>query len=373
MRRVLGVVAAVVLIVIVVRFGVLHQPAVTTAVALDACEIAGVPGATPPPAQAPSAAATPPPATTPVPATPLYMPDGQLRSHRIRVYLPTTIVLSDHPTLTLLRSHSATVQAPGEETPRPPTLVAPGQEWTESTDGQAHRQQGTLLLFDLGNEPFGFRPMVRARPVLQWMSNGARHCAVGASEVNVGDIVLIALWTLAVVAVGVVLVMVLGISDHGRPAEFFTGVDGHLSLAQTQIACWTIVVGGVVLGYGILRIDIPEIPGSLLVLMGTSLATGGVAYFKDAERQQTAVAAGVVAAPPQRQWAWGDLVRTFTPGEAPVLSLAKGQMVFWTILLLVLFVSKSVLDGAIWEVPWPLVALMGFSQAGYLAPKLAGQ
>jgi hypothetical protein len=24
----------------------------------------------------------------------------------------------------------------------------------------------------------------------------------------------------------------------------------------------------------------------------------------------------------------------------------------------------------IWDVPWPLVALMGFSQAGYLAPKL---
>ena len=46
-------------------------------------------------------------------------------------------------------------------------------------------------------------------------------------------------------------------------------------------------------------------------------------------------------------------------------------MLFWTILLLVLFVSKSILDGKIWEVPWPLVALLGFSQAGYLAPKVA--
>ena len=48
-------------------------------------------------------------------------------------------------------------------------------------------------------------------------------------------------------------------------------------------------------------------------------------------------------------------------------------MLFWTILLLVIFLSKSILDGAIWEVPWPLVALMGFSQAGYLAPKLVSQ
>jgi hypothetical protein len=44
-------------------------------------------------------------------------------------------------------------------------------------------------------------------------------------------------------------------------------------------------------------------------------------------------------------------------------------MLFWT-LLLVIFVSKSILDGVIWDVPWALVALMGFSQVGYLAPEL---
>ena len=78
-------------------------------------------------------------------------------------------------------------------------------------------------------------------------------------------------------------------------------------------------------------------------------------------------------APVQRTLAIGDLVRVFPAGQAPELSLAKAQMLFWTVLLLVLFVSKSILDGAIWEVPWALVALMGFSQAGYLAPKLAPQ
>lgn len=33
------------------------------------------------------------------------------------------------------------------------------------------------------------------------------------------------------------------------------------------------------------------------------------------------------------------------------------------------FVTKSLLDGALWPVPWQLVALMGMSQAGYVAPK----
>jgi hypothetical protein len=127
----------------------------------------------------------------------------------------------------------------------------------------------------------------------------------------------------------------------------------------------------VVLGYGFINLEIPHIPESLLALMGASLATGGIGFFQDTRHQEAAVKAG--ATPDQHLASLGDLVRAFSTGEAPELSLAKAQMLFWTALLLVLFVSKSILDGAIWEVPWALVALMGFSQAGYLAPKLASQ
>jgi hypothetical protein len=144
-------------------------------------------------------------------------------------------------------------------------------------------------------------------------------------------------------------------------------VDGHLSLSQTQVACWTVAVGGVVFGYGMVRLEVPTIPTSLLALMGASLVTGGVGYFKDAQKQQAAAASGPVA---RRSPALADLLVGFIPGQEPELSLAKAQMLFWTLLLLILFVAKSILDGMIWEVPWPLVALMGFSQAGYLAPKL---
>ena len=118
-----------------------------------------------------------------------------------------------------------------------------------------------------------------------------------------------------------------------------------------------------------------RIPGSLLVLMGTSLGTGGLAYFKDAQKQQQAVDAAAAKtgnALQQRTWRFADLVRAFTPGQQQAeLSLAKAQMLFWTMLLLALFVSKSILDGVMWDIPWQLVALMGFSQLGYLAPKIA--
>ncbi len=61
----------------------------------------------------------------------------------------------------------------------------------------------------------------------------------------------------------------------------------------------------------------------------------------------------------------GDLVADHL-GE---ISIAKAQMVFWTGLMLVLFLTKSTIDGVLWEVPWQIVTLMGMSQAGYLGPK----
>jgi hypothetical protein len=189
------------------------------------------------------------------------------------------------------------------------------------------------------------------------------------SEVNVGDIVWAAGWTIGAVVLGVLMIVLMALSGKENPMRLLTGVDGHLALSQTQIACWTIVVGSVVLGYGLIRRNIPDIPESLLVLMGTSLATGGLAFFSDTKSGIAATASGATVT--TRSWAWSDLIRIFPTGGPPELSLAKAQMLFWTALLLVLFVSKSILEGEIWDVPWPLVALLGFSQAGYLAPKLA--
>jgi hypothetical protein len=44
-------------------------------------------------------------------------------------------------------------------------------------------------------------------------------------------------------------------------------------------------------------------------------------------------------------------------------------MVFWTGVIVVLFVVKSLLSGELWAVPWELVTLTGVSQAGYVGDK----
>ena len=301
----------------------------------------------------------------------IYMPDGQLKSHTIRVYVSRNIQPDQDLRLRLLRSHAVTKKEIDEAKPMEPGLVAPNQEWVESVEGVQVRRTGTLLLFDLNEIPFGLRAMVRVLPVVSWKEGGTGRLAVAAREVNVGNIVGAICWTAAIV--GFALLVVIGLSRQAgsNPLLLLTGADGNLSLAQTQVACWTVATGSVVLGYGLIRLEIPSIPSSLLVLMGASLTTGGIGYFQDAQKQKSAVAAGATRV--QRTLAVGDLIRVSTAGQQPELSLAKAQMLFWTLLLLVLFISKSILEGAIWEVPWPLVALMGFSHAGYLAPKLVSQ
>ncbi len=327
-------------------------------------------------AQPPLAPAQTPPETSPpdpaaLPSVRLYMPDGQLKSHQLAVFVTGTLAATQKPRLRLIRSHTLTTADPREAEWLEPTLVASGQDWVESINDRQVPLSGTILLFDASHLPFGIRAMVRVRPALAFTgADGAERVVLGPREVNVGHIITAVGWTATVVVIAVLLVLLLAWKKDSPPVLLLTGVDGHLSLAQAQVACWTIVVGAVVLGYGLIRLDIPEIPESLLALMGTSLLTGGVAYLQDAKHEQAA--AGRLTPTAYRQWRWSDLVRVFKPGQLPELSLAKAQMLFWTVLLLVLFMSKSLLEGQIWEVPWALVTLMGFSQAGYLAPKIAG-
>lgn len=324
-----------------------------------------------PPAD-PAVMAPAPESATPATTSPiarLYMPDGQLISHGLTVYVNADLHTSRDLKLRLFRNHAITEATADEDRTLSPALVASGQQWTETFQGRQIYPTGTILIFNTSSMSFGGRAMVRVRPLLTWKEGSTEHCALGAGEVNVGDIIFATVWTTTAVVVTILLVVVLALTKKDNPMRLLTGVDGHLALSQVQVACWTIFVGSIVLMYGLIRREIPDIPESLLVLMGASLATGGLAYFQDAKNASAAATTGTQLT--ARSWAWSDLIRVFPPGEEPAPSLAKAQMLFWTVLLLVLFVSKSILDGQIWAVPWPLVALMGFSQVGYLAPKVA--
>jgi hypothetical protein len=122
--------------------------------------------------------------------------------------------------------------------------------------------------------------------------------------------------------------------------------------------------------YGLIQLDVPIIPTQLLVLMGLSVVTGGISYLAPPPQAvasttgQPNPAGGAKIRP-----ALSDLIRTFPNPGTPELSISRAQMLFWTVVTVMLFVSKSALEGGPWEVPWTLVGLMGISQAAYLFPK----
>jgi hypothetical protein len=339
------------------------------------------------PADSAPSGAQPKPAETPPKPTPtgtaparLHMPDGQVVSHAVHIYLLDRNLTSEaQPRLYLLESNAVTERSKSSGKWWDPWVVAPGQTWSQPVEGgTTAAKSGTLLLFDLKNVDFQGKAMRRVKPIVCYSEGGQPQMSIGERDVNLGNIVYASAWAVGISLIGLVLIVALAKSKGGEVMQLLTAQDGHLSLAQVQITLWTIAVGTIVLGYGLVRLAIPEIPESLVVLMGASLATGGLAFFGDMKNQGNPPAepaapanpAMPVSPPVKHAWRFRDLVETFDSGVGEG-SLAKAQMLFWTVILIVMFVSKSVLDGAIWNVPWPLVALMGFSQAGYVVPKLA--
>ena len=107
---------------------------------------------------------------------------------------------------------------------------------------------------------------------------------LGSASVNIGNPSGVYLWTLLLMLSLLALIGWMSLQasrkngEKGSSFYLLRGVDGGLSLSRSQVAAWTVAVAGVVFGHGLVRLEIPEIPDSLLVLMGLSLATGGISY-----------------------------------------------------------------------------------------------
>lgn len=289
----------------------------------------------------------------------LWMPDGQLATNPVRVYVTRAITLGMKPKLRLLGSHAITKRRAGEEKDIEPLRVASGQTWGQTSPGGNRVQRsGSLLLFDLSTFPIPrFKSMMRLTPVLEWTENDGLHTAVGGRAVNVGNPVTA--WGTSVAIMAVALLLILAMLRR-RVGLLLRGDDGHISLSRLQIAVWTLAVGTIVFGHGLIQLDVPSIPESIVALLGLSLATGGISYLQPKRDGDPPPGAAAVPA----SWSFADLV-----SDDGVPSISRAQMIFWTLLMVTLFVAKSVLNGVVWEVPWAMVALMGMSQGSYLAPK----
>jgi len=299
----------------------------------------------------------------------LYMPDGQLKTHPIKVFINQDIPRSMHPKLQLTGSHAITEKQEEENYLRKPMVLARNQEWVEVRRGSKISSTGTLMLFDLSNYPIPFyKATMRLTPTLVWVENGkkkVKHVAIGSSEVYLGNSIGAFGWVFLLIGTLVIFIMGMAKKAKGSALDLLCDSDGSLSLWRTQIATWTVAIGGVVAGYGLIRLQVPNIPESLVALMGMSLGTGGISHYQTHKKKPAPKTSAAKVSP-----ILSDLICDILPNGERELSLSRAQMLFWTVLVLAIFVVKSAMDGDAWNVPWELVALMGISQVGYLSPKL---
>jgi len=353
------------------------------------------------------AASTDEAATTPsVPTVRLYVRDGQLASHLFTVMVNEVVDQTMQPKLRLAGSHWMQDPLLIETQAIDPVIIAPHQTRTMTVDGQQISVEGTLLMFNLNKYSLHlYESAVRLLPRLEWnvstsTAGQPKRVAVAEQEIYLGNMPGAALWTAVVMLLVTTAFIVWSKSKSKKITAFnprpvlllVTGPDGYLSLWRVQLMLWTYAVGSLVFLFGLVRLKIPEIPDSLVALMGMSLLTGLGAKVGSGENppgpaQPAAVtgnASPVTAQPttsaqapapslpppPSEQAKWGDLLSTWNSATGQVeLSVPKAQMVLWTVLIVTLFCVKSVLDGVLWEVPWQMVALTGFSQAGYVGDK----
>ena len=307
----------------------------------------------------------------------LFMPDGQLKSHPVRVFITRDIGASMNPMLKLTGSHAIIEKQQGEDDLIKPMLIARHQQSEQSIAGQKITLEGTLILFDLTQYPIPFyKAVTRLTPTLIWSDNAGQnkieHVAIGPREVYLANPVAAFAWPFGLAGGLVLFIVFLCRRGNSKAIALLCDQQNRLSLSRSQVAAWTVAIGGVVAGFGIMRIEVPAIPESLVALMELSLATRNISYIQSDKlgrrRQRAQVAA---KHNPTHRAGFSDILKDYSTSPTGELSIARAQMVFWTALTLTLFVVKSILDGSLWQVPWEMVALMGLSQASYLAPKLA--
>jgi hypothetical protein len=326
----------------------------------------------------------------------LYMPDGQLRSSPVRIYVTCDLTTSDNPVLQLYSLHALTRLNPLESRKQSPEYVASGQSWTENVDGQEIAKAGTVILFDLSKYPIeAYKPMKRVLAVLQWGNGNSKLIAIAEHPVNLGNAPIAWGWSILLVVIVLACIGSVAWKRSGSALSLLCADDGHLSLSLTQIAVWTVAIGVVTFFYGLVRFEVPTIPTNILILMGLSLGTAGLGSAAPPQKITSAspeAIGGDVSRHASFRWVpsvtqdavrtrkagdkpeFSDLIYLFPKGSdaVPQISLARAQMLFWTVVIIVLFVAKSAIDGVLWDVPGGMVALMGFSQAGYVGPKFIG-
>jgi len=318
------------------------------------------------------------------PAMQFFFPDGQLTNRLLSVFISHSAITSEQQPTLLLQTYRTTNSRVDEQV-FSAKLVDHHRLWPyqqTQTDGSSIQVStpGTLLMFNISDFKLpSILPFIHVTPVLRWQDN-ERGCyeliSVPEGLVNLANTSGIVLNTLLLIGMLALLLTAIAAKSGGAwhaIIQVLCEKNGKLSLSKVQMALWTGVILAVVYAYSLARTATPEIPETLLLLMGASYATRALVQWRGGSKAQDDPTPPAEQAPPAEQVRvkpqWIHLVSD-SDGS---LSLPRMQMLVWTILTIVMFITKSLLDGHMWNVPIELVALMGMSQLGYAVPSMTSE
>jgi hypothetical protein len=166
-------------------------------------------------------------------------------------------------------------------------------------------------------------------------------------------IIMIMIYVILLVGLGILVVNTDILRD---------GATGAYSLAQTQLAFWTILVlGGFI--YSLLLTSIPStLNTSILTLLGISIGTSGVASYIDYFRKQKKV--GTTPVTKSAKGFWRDIL-----GDGTSINMQRFQTVAWNVVLGVYYTIYTFHNKTMPEIPDVLLMLAGVSSLSYVAAK----
>ncbi|MDQ7815552.1 MAG: hypothetical protein RDU14_00840 [Melioribacteraceae bacterium] len=316
----------------------------------------------------------------------LIMADGQLRSHPVKVFIANANIKPEmKPELYLIGIYQSTRIQFGDMLnsahPFKPYQVASDQTMSYKIDGVPITLTGTMMIFSLDTIKMKIDDAgMRVLPVLKWISKETKTKdgkteieytkVISENEIYIGNGIGAIFYTIILLVVLIMIIFAFEWARKKRPLDVIRTYDGNISLSLTQMALWTLAAGAMVFAFGLMHLDVPEIPDSLIVLMGLSVATGAVGHYqshllKDLDNNLGRVSSTNLKESKKYFSGLASLINiTIESKEYP--SIAKAQYLFWTVTTIVLFVYKSSVEGRLWSVPEELVFLMGISQGSYL-------
>lgn len=296
----------------------------------------------------------------------MYVPDGQLIDRPIHVYIQgidDSVLQSAELSLERRKRNKNDIDKISAKVRR----ILQNQQYEREVKGKMETTSGTELIFFFTED----------QVEIPWYKAGTLFLPVlydeqGKAIARSGEVYIIHKLGTIIFVFMIIAPVVVIINFLSRTDRRFFGIqgllrtaDGRMSVSLTQAFLWTLAVGASVLMYGVSRLEVPDIPVSLWILMGMSAATGVIGHYQadSANKERISrVATTKREAPSLKQ-----LVMVKLPDGTDDPDLSKAQLLFWTVITLAIFVIKSYAAGTLWDVPASLLVLMGISQTGYVS------